>query len=77
MSADEHLSPLQFRTATTRLDQTVHVANTEHGGYVLDGNGAGRKRWSVDYPDGDYALGETKREVLSEAHEDYAWRSKR
>ncbi len=41
----------------------VYHADTPHGRYTIDGNNAGRNRWTVTYPDGDYGMAD----ALSEA----------
>lgn len=77
MSASDHLNEHQWKKTTNRFGHPVEYSNTPHGGYVVDGSGAGRMKWSVDFPDGDYALGTTKGEVRGEAAVDLKYRSKR
>lgn len=77
MSASDHLSPSQFDwlKTTDRLGGRTEVANTEHGGYAIDGNGYGRMKWTVEYPDKDYGMTHSKREARAWAAEDHRQRS--
>lgn len=78
MPAQDHLSPVQFnwRKTKNRFDQPAEVANTKHGGYVVDGNGYGRMKWTVEYPEGaengDYGMTDTKGEARAWAAQDHA-----
>jgi hypothetical protein len=79
MSAGDSLSEGQFhkwKKARNEFDQNIEESHTPHGKYTVDGNGAGRMKWSVTFPDGDYALGTTKREVRGEADLDLEYRHK-
>jgi len=80
MSAGDSLSEGQFhqwKRTKNYFDQHIEESHTEHGKYVVDGNGAGRMKWSVTFPDGDYALGQTKREVRGEADTDLEYRARK
>lgn len=60
----------------------VEHSDTEHGRYSIDGNGAGRMKWTVVYPaeDGqrpDYGMTDTKREAREWAEQDLAERRQR
>jgi len=78
MSASDNLSPVQFNwlKTTNRFHQPAEVANTKHGGYVVDGNGYGRMKWTVEYPGGaeneDYGMTSTKGEARAWAALDHA-----
>ena len=45
----------------------VERSSTPVGDFIISGKGYGRMRWSVTYPDGNEALGTTRREVRAEA----------
>lgn len=51
----------------------VYHATSPRGLYTIDGNNAGRNRWTVTYPDGDYgmcdALAEAKLWAESDAEQ--------
>lgn len=52
------------RLTWTKIGKSSYQATTPRGLYAIDGNGAGRMKWTVTYPDGDYgftdSLGEAK-----------------
>lgn len=78
MAASDNLSPQQFNWLKTkdRFGAPHEVANTKHGGYVVDGNGSGRMKWTVEYPEGggngDYGMTDTKGEARAWAALDHA-----
>lgn len=48
----------------TKVGKGAYQATAPSGLYTIDGNNAGRNRWTITYPDGDYgmvdSLGEAK-----------------
>jgi hypothetical protein len=98
MSASDHLNEGQFgrpagpdeqqfkhvwKPSKNEYGRRVEVSETEHGRYTIDGNGAGRKRWSVEYPpeyEGarpDYGVTDTKGEARAWADQDLQERARR
>jgi hypothetical protein len=50
------MSALTWQRTTDRVGNRVEYAVTEFGVYVVDGNGYGRMRWTVDYAPGRYGM---------------------
>lgn len=55
----------------------AYRATSAHGDYTIDGNNAGRNRWTVTYPDGDYGMVDSLREAKAWAAQDVAERAKK
>lgn len=82
MSADKNLSEEQFkhvwkRAKDPQFGHNIEVSDTPHGRYVVDGSGYGRMRWSVVYPDGDYAITDTRGDARANADIDLKERAER
>lgn len=54
----------------------VYSATSPWGLYMIDGNNAGRNRWTVTYPGGDYGMVDSLREAKAWAEIDAAERTK-
>jgi len=53
----------------------VYTATSPWGLYSIDGNNYGRNRWTVTYPNGDYAMTDALREAKAWAELDAAQRT--
>lgn len=73
----EHPAPdaLTWSRQRNDLGQLVRVYDSTVGVYTIDGNGAGRMRWTVTYPDGESGFTDTLREAVAWAEIHYARRT--
>lgn len=46
-----------------KIDKGVYEATSPEGTFRIDGNNAGRNRWTITYPDGDYAMADALAEA--------------
>ena len=61
----------------SKLSPGVYHATSPWGLYTIDGNNYGRNRWTVTYPDYDYAMVDALAEAKLYAEEDAEQRSER
>jgi hypothetical protein len=55
----------------------AEISDTPHGRYIVTGDGYGRMRWAVTYPDGDGMNGDSRAEVRANADLDLQERQNR
>jgi hypothetical protein len=60
-----------------KIGKGVYHAESPWGLYTIDGNNAGRNRWTVTYPDGDYGMVDALAEAKGWAEIDAEERSKK
>jgi hypothetical protein len=60
-----------------RVSAGIYTAASPWGAYGIDGNNAGRNRWTVFYPDGDYGMVDTLGEAKAWAQQDADERARR
>jgi hypothetical protein len=60
-----------------KIGPGIYHATSPWGLYTIDGHGAGRNRWTVTYPDGDYGMVDALAEAKAWAAQDAEERSKR
>lgn len=60
-----------------KVSMGIYHATSPWGLYVIDGGGAGRNRWTVTYPDGDYGMVDSLTEAKAWAAQDAEARAKR
>lgn len=54
-----------------KIDKGIYEATAPEGTFRIDGNNAGRNRWTITYPDGDYAMADALAECKAWAE---TWR---
>lgn len=60
-----------------RIAAGVYQAVSPIGAYLIDGNNAGRNRWTVTYPSGDYGMADSLAEAKAWAEGNAAERRAR
>lgn len=60
-----------------KVSAGAYHATSPFGLYTINGNNAGRNRWTVTYPDGDYGMCDALAEAKAWAESDVAQRAKR
>lgn len=57
--------------AWKKAGKGIYKADSPKGVYTIDGNGYGRNKWTVTYPDGDYGMADALAEakIWAESHE--------
>ena len=60
-----------------KIEPGVYHATSPWGLYTIDGRGAGRNRWTVTYPGGDYGMVDALAEAKLWAAQDAEERSNR
>jgi DNA topoisomerase IB len=65
-------SPIPWVQDNDGPGRPILTADTPVGRYTIDGNNAGRNKWTVVYPDGDYGMVDSQAEAIAWAEGDYA-----
>ena len=63
------MTALVWRRAENEFGQAIRLADSAAGQFSIDGNGYGRNRWTVVYPDGDAGHVDTLGEAIAWAEQ--------